>query len=363
MQTFLRTSLAGASLLSIALLTAQAQAQSSVTVAGVADSAARSVNNSGLGSMKSLVSGSNSTSRLIIRGNEDLGGGLSASFFLEHGILLDTGTPAQATQFWDRRSTVSLASNSLGELRLGRDFIPSYLAWNRYDPFGYVGAAGTNNFVSGTPLGPIRNAFGSNPNTTVRANNAIQYWLPGGIGGVEGNFMVGAGEGGVVANGAAKLIGGRLGWAGGPVGFSAAYTSSENQQTTTGKFTDTSVGGTYNVGPVRINAAWRQYKQSTAKQTNLLLAGIFTTGQTELKLSYLQANMAGRVGTTAIDANDAKQIGLGAVYNLSKRSAVYAHYARISNKGAATFVVPGGPAGIAGGKTSTGYEVGVRHTF
>ena len=70
--------------------------------------------NTGGGSVKSLVSGSNSTSRIIIRGVEDLGGGLSAGFHLEHGILLDTGTAVSATQFWDRRSTVSLDERRLG---------------------------------------------------------------------------------------------------------------------------------------------------------------------------------------------------------------------------------------------------------
>ena len=84
---------------------AQAQSSSSVTVFGIADSALRHVSNEGRGSINSLVSGSNSTSRLGFRGTEDLGSGLSASFHLEHGILLDTGAQASATQFWDRRAT------------------------------------------------------------------------------------------------------------------------------------------------------------------------------------------------------------------------------------------------------------------
>ncbi len=342
---------------------AASHAQSSVTVAGIADAAARNVNNQGVGSIKSLVSGSNSTSRLVIRGSEELGGGLSAGFFLEHGLLLDSGASAQATQFWDRRATVSLVSRAAGELRLGRDFVPSYLAWNRYDPFAYVGIAGSNNFVNATPNGPIRSAFGTSPNTTVRSSNAIQYWLPGGIGGVEGNLMVAAGEGGNVASGQAKLMGARLGWAGGGLGVSAAHTRSENPQTTSGKFTDTSFGGTAVFGGLRLNAAMRQYKQASAKQTNTMLAAIYTLNAWEFKGSYLRANMAGRVGTVNIGANDATQLGLGTVYNFSKRTALYGTYARIANKGAATYVIPGGPAQAAGGKNSTGYEAGIRHNF
>jgi predicted porin len=356
-------SLSRAALATLALLAAPAWAQSSVTVAGMADAAARNVKNQGVGSIKSLVSGNNATSRIIIRGVEDLGGGLSASFWLEHGLALDTGAAAQATQFWDRRSTVSLASKTLGELRMGRDFVPTYVNWSRYDPFGHIGAAGSNNFATATPNGPIRNAFGSNPNTTVRANNAIQFLLPGGLGGVEGGLMVAAGEGGAVASGLAKTTGLRLGWAGGGYGISAATATTENSLTTSGKFKDTAIGGQAAFGSLRLTAAWRRFEQSTAEQTNTIVGAVYSMGQHDLKFAYLKADMAGRVGTTAIDANDATQLGLGYIYNLSKRSALYTHVSRISNKGAATFVVPGGPAGITGGKTSTGYELGLRHTF
>jgi len=342
---------------------APALAQSSVTVGGIADAAVRSVSNSGLGSVKGLVSGSNSTSRLIFRGQEDLGGGLGAGFHLEHGILLDTGTAAQATQFWDRRATVSVSSKALGELRLGRDFVPSYVNWSRYDPFSYVGAAGSNNLVSATPNGPIRAAFGTSANTTVRSSNAVQALLPAGLGGLEGGLMVAAGEGGTAANGQHKLVGGRLGWASGPWGFSAATTHSENNLTTSGKFKDTAVGGNGSIGPVKLTAAWRQFKQGDAKQTNVMLGAVVPFGASEFKASVVQANMAGRVGATSIAANDGRQLGLGYVVNLSRRSALYATVSRITNDGAATFVVPGGAAGLAGGKASTGYEAGMRHTF
>jgi hypothetical protein len=41
---------------------------------------------------------------------------------------------------------------------------------------------------------------------------------------------------------------------------------------------------------------------------------------------------------------------------------LYGTYARITNKGQATYTVSGGPAPAAGG-ASTGLEVGVRHLF
>lgn len=345
----------------IALPAAPAFAQSSVTLSGVMDAAARSVSNEGRGSVKSLVSGSNATSRLVIRGTEDLGGGLLASFHLEHGLAVDTGLPTGG--FWDRRSTVSLANRAVGELRLGRDFVPSYVGWSRFDPFSYVGVAGSNNLVSATPVGPIRSTFGTAANTTVRSSNAVQVFLPAGLAGFEGHAMVAAGEGVTAANGGAKVLGARLGWAGGRVSLSLAQTQSENDLTASGKFKDTAAGGTVRFGPARINLAWREFKQNASKQTNVMLSGSFNVGLGEIKASIIRANLAGRVGATTIDANDAQQVGLGYVHDLSKRTALYATAARINNDGAATFVIPGGPAGLAGGRSSTGYEAGVRHLF
>ena len=349
------TPLHWAALAALALPAGSTLAQSAVTIAGVADSAARSVSNQGLGAIKSLVSGSNQTSRLTIRGSEDLGGGLRASFWLEHGIAFDTGNPTGG--FWDRRSTVSLTGSGWGELRLGRDFVPSYVGWSRFDVFGYVGVAGSNNLVSATPLGPIRSTWGTAAVTTVRASNAVQYlqcFLPAGLGGFEGHAMVAAAEGGTADN--IKTIGGRVGWAGGAFAVSLAHTVSENANTSSSKFKDTAIGGTTNSGTARVNLAWRKFEQGSAEQTNLMASGVLNLGSGELKLSAIKANMAGRVGTTSGDANDALQLGLGYVYNLSKRSALYATHARIDNDGAAPFVVPGG-------KLSSGYEFGVRHNF
>jgi len=340
-----------------------ASAQGSITVSGIVDLAVRHVSNQGVGSLDSMVSGSNSTSRLIVSGREDLGDGLSAGFHLEHGLLADTGSQAAADKFWDRRSTVSVASTLLGEVRLGRDFVPSYTAWTRYDPFSYVGVARSANLVSATPVGPIRSAFGTNANTTVRSDNAVQFLLPANLGGLEGGLMAAAGEGGDVAAGRAKLVGIRLGYAAKGFGVSAATTSSENSLTTAGRFKDSVLGGHVDVANVKVSAAWRQFKLDEARQALLLLGAVATWGPHEVKASWVKANMSGTVGAAAIDANDATQWGIGYVYNLSKRTAVYATAATLSNDAAARWVISDGPAGMAGGGTSRGYEAGIRHRF
>ena len=345
------------------VLASPAFAQSSVTVFGIADAAVRQVNNQGRGSVSSMVSGSNSTSRVGFRGVEDLGGGLSAGFHLEHGLLIDTGNDASSAQWFDRRSTVSLSSTVWGELRAGRDYTPTYTLWTRNDPFSYVDVAGSNNFVNATPVGPIRSAFGSNLNTTVRSSNALQYLLPGNLGGLEGGLMLAAGEGGLVANGVAKVTSVRLGYSAGPFSAGVATATTANSLTASGKFKDDVVSASYNAGVARFNVALRSFKQASAKQRNTLVAAVVPVGVGEIKVSWNSANLSGKVGTATIDANDATQLGLGYVHHLSKRTAMYASYARINNKGAATFVVPGGPAGLTGGSNSTGYELGMRHIF
>jgi predicted porin len=347
-----------------ALTSPAALAQSNVSLSGIMDLAVRSTSNQGAGSMKSMVSGSNSTSRIIFSGREDLGGGMFAGFHLEHGILADTGSAASSAKYWDRRSTVSLSHAAWGELRLGRDFVPSYNNWSRYDPFAYVGAARSANLVSATPVGPIRSAFGTNANTTVRADNGLQWRLPSRWGGLEGEVMLAPGEGGLATAGNAKLVGLRLGYGVKDWSVSAASTRSTNSLTTTGRFTDTVLGGHWQVTPRwRLSAAWREFEQGSATQTLTMLAAVATFGQHELKASWLQTDLSGRVGTTAIGANDATQIGLGYVYHLSRRSALYATAAQIGNDGAARFVLSDGPAGIVAGGRSRGYEMGMRHRF
>lgn len=342
-----------------------ASAQSSLTMYGVMDLTARHAANEGVGSINSLTSGGNSTSKLGFRGTEDLGGGLSAGFWLESGIAADNGSVGLSPPgvVFDRRSTVSIFSRRLGELRAGRDLVTSYANWGRFDPFAYVGIASTANFVSATPTGPIRSAFSSSPNTTVRSSNSVQYLLPAGLNGFDGGLMVGLREGGIAANNQHKYIGARLGYATGQLYVSAATGNTENDLTAGQKFKDSAIAAVYNFGIVRLSGGVRQFKFNAAKQTNLLLAAVVPVGVGEVKVSWNRASMAGAVGKSSIDANVATQIGLGYVHHLSKRTAVYTGFAVISNKGAANFTVPGGASGMAGGGTSRGFEVGLRNSF
>ncbi len=359
------------SLLALAALTAfvgVASAQSSVTLFGIVDLAARNVKNGPAGSIKSLSSDGNATSRLGFRGVEDLGGGLRAGFWLEGALTPDTGGTGQN---WARRSTVSLLGN-FGELRLGRDYVPAY--WNEtiFDPFGTNGVGSHLNLITpaSTTTGSITNrvldvpSSLTNPNratgTQTRADNAIGYFLPP-LGGLYGQAMVAAGEGSV----GNKHIGGRLGYAAGPLNVAVAYGRTE---LTKDDLQVWNIGGSFNLGFLTLLGQYSKYKVDAGEPAvggrdlkNWLLGTTVPLGAGTLKFSY--AKSTGNFGITAPNA-DATQVAFGYVYDLSKRTALYTTYSRIKNSDGARFYASGSGSFQAGTNfTSTGYEFGIRHSF
>lgn len=344
-----------------AAVSTTAFAQSSVTLSGVADAAVRYVTSSGRGHVVSLANGGNSTSRIQLRGVEDLGGGLSASFTLESGINLDNGSIAG--NFFDRESHVSLNSSTWGSVRLGRDYTSVYRNWGaRYDPFNQVGVGLMGNLYNANTNGPIRAAFGTDPNTLVRASNSVQYFIPPIVRGLEATVMYSFDERQPATAGAHKWVGGRVNYNFGSFAVGAATSQVKNSRTAGEHLTDSSVGAVYNAGGMRLSAVVRQASFLASKQRLTTLGFLYITGPHEFKASYGRMDVSGTVGAASVDANDASQVALGYVYKLSKRTALYATAAQIRNKGQAAQVISGGP-GVTPGTAITGTEFGLRHAF
>jgi predicted porin len=291
---------------------------------------------------------------------------MSAGFWLEAGLAADAGlagggngtaAPAAipapgASVLFNRRSTVSLMAG-WGELRLGRDYTPSFWNTTIFDPFGTNGVGAFTNFST--------NALGTNATTQVRANNTIGYFLPSNLGGLYGQVQVSAQESPTV-NGN-KQTSARVGWAGGPVNVALSIGSTDALSGATEvKYKHNNIAGSFNFGFLTLMAQYDQEKAAALKATNYLIGAVVPLGQGEIHASFAKANQS---GSAAIDPDDASQIAVGYVYNLSKRTAMYGTAARISNKGGATganFLIGGG-VGAATGAKSTGYEVGLRHSF
>jgi predicted porin len=369
------------SLLALAVLGAfvgAASAQSSVTIFGVVDLSLKQVKNDGSDRRVTMGNNALNSNRLGFRGVEDLGGGLRAGFHLEGGMANDVGNgysactvTAPATvctpsggQTWQRRSTVSLMGN-FGEIRLGRDYTPSFWNTTVFDPQGTNGV--------GDSLSISRFAPALIP-TYARANNSVGYFLPA-LGGVYGQAMFALGEGGAPTTNPApaspaKYVGGRIGFAAGPINVAASVGNTELDANGNRKGKVFNIAGSYKFGPATLMAQYNDDKvdlttTQQAKESRILLGANVVVGQGEIRGSWVKTDFKTNIAGTAADESrdDATLISFGYIYNLSPRTALYAQYAAISNKGVANFAVAGGPAAPTAGGKSTGLEGGLRHSF
>jgi predicted porin len=112
----------------LALVSTHAEAQSSVTLYGVVDESLRYITgaDSQNHSSFSLTNGAVYQSRFGMKGNEDLGGGLSAVFDLESGVNASDGTTSRAGTLFNRYAYVGLSSTTYGTLTLGNRLSPLY---------------------------------------------------------------------------------------------------------------------------------------------------------------------------------------------------------------------------------------------
>ncbi|CAN7237129.1 porin [Acidovorax sp. Leaf78] len=345
------------SLIALAVLAASgaAMAQSSVTLFGVVD-ATYAYGNGSVANRSQLTNSGYNSSRLGFRGVEDLGGGLSASFWLEAGLNNDNGTGGvtntnnqAATSSgggltFNRRSTVSL-NGGFGEVRLGRDYTPQFWNLTVFDPFGTNGV--------GTTVTQTANLGGP---TNTRASNAIGYFLPGNLGGFYGQAQYYMGEN--LSNAANKKDGNglaaRVGYANGPINVALALSQT--------KFLNADIkswnlGGQYDLGVAKIMAHYNQDDVKNGPEgKGFLIGGLVPVGAGEVRLSYSTYE----IEVPGADPR-ANKFALGYVHNLSKRTAVYATVAAVKNKNGSAIALNN--AVTAAGRNSSGYDFGIRHSF
>jgi predicted porin len=365
------------SLLALAVLGAYvgvASAQSSVTLYGTVDMAGRYVKNDGQKRRFSLATDGLNSNQLGFRGVEDLGGGLKASFVLLAGVNPDRGETNG--KFFNRRSTVSLSSNA-GEIRLGRDYTPTFWNLTLFDAFGANG------------LGNSLNTAQRHPGT--RQDNTIGYFLPANIGGFYGQAMVGAPEGNSSGDRPARYLGARVGFAAGPFdiavagaqikytgaftgfaaggapagsGFPAAATVAGEKQTSI------NAGGSWNFGFMKLMGYVDRERLRDERELRGSISAVIPIGQSEVHVGYDRSKLKFDGGGSAV----ADQIKASYVYNLSKRTALYATASYLDNHDRTSFSIApaGGTVGVGTNSTpglprargeSMGAEFGVRHFF
>ena len=347
-------------LATLAALTAAAtaHAQSNVTVYGLLDAGIDNASNAtpGKGSMTRVTSGGMNTSRWGFRGNEDLGNGLKAVFNLEGGILLDTG--ASDGVLFKRQANVGLEGN-FGRVVVGRSFTSVFDFVLPFDPMGYSPFYSWGTSAGAT--GPSKYGM------TAAFDNLVKYT------GTAGAFKFGATYGfGEQASGAADAAKVALAstFKAGPFALLATYEKVNGVTLpATGardKTTAYHLGAMYTSGPLKIQAAMRDYKLVAGKALTPDVKGtLYWTGvsyQTTPAITLTGAIYYEDVKNVAANTDADPVMYVGRVrYALSKRTYLYvaAAYAKAKHNQ----LVGLSRDDPAFGDSQRGVMAGIQHRF
>jgi predicted porin len=281
-------------------------------------------------------------SRLGFRGTEDLGGGLSANFNFEAGINAETGAQSVAGVLFNRQSWLGI-KGGFGNVRFGHMWSPYYTALFTLDPFGDGTVGGASFLMSGAGF---------------RRSSAINYQTPN-IGGFSGELAYSLGE---VAGSTtdSRVIDLKGVYASGPITVAAAHFNQNNPSAIGGSNRSTLLGVIYDFNIFKAHLAHDWIKGDTTAggvvlDTRDLLVGISApVGKGTVHASYV------RKFDERLANADARRVSIGYTYPMSKRTTVYAAYARTANDSAARYnIAAAAPTGAA----NSAMQVGLNHMF
>lgn len=330
---------------SFALATTSAYAQSSVTLYGALDTSLAYFSNqtstNGSGRTFELMSGNMSPNHFGLKGTEDLGAGLSAIFKLESGFNIDNGKQLQGGRIFGRTSMVGLNSNDFGSVTLGRQYDPLI---DLIQPLTNDGAFGSA-FATPGDMDNYDNSY--------RTDNSIKYASPV-ISGfqISGMYAFGGTPG---STGTGQTYAVAAAYNNGPLGLGAGYFRATSNGTAatfdglnpnasfaidspalTGGFVSAKstqiirAAGDYAIGPVTLglaysNVSYDNYAAPVAGNNGTR----FNNGQGFINYQVTPAMLVGlgydytKGYGNNVDASY-NQVSLGADYNLSKRTDLYA---------------------------------------
>jgi predicted porin len=362
-----------------------ALAQSSVTIYGAVDNSFTRVTNKGGASASGLSSGGGGSigSKLGFKGDEDLGGGLKASFKLEMGLETSSGAngvPGSSNNFtivapggglrFDRAAYVAL-SGGFGEVRLGRDLVASFINDVIYDPFLTYGVGSSLNF----PLGVVADA--KSASSLFRVSNAVSYLTPN-FGGLTAQIQFAPSEQASntgIAKRDGRVTTGRVAYDKGPLSASVSAGKADQSSGVIGQdITTANAGASFDFGVVKVMGEFARFKvdnftgvSGVDLTTNIVTLGaIAPVGPGKIKLGVSRAERK----TDGVTAKpETTKVAVGYDYSLSKRTSLFTTVAYVRNKdGSAVSASQGGVAGFGGApavanQRSIGYDVGLLHSF
>lgn len=401
---------------------AGAQTSSSVELYGLLDGGLQNVSGLRGGGRTQLVSGIMEGSRIGLRGNEDLSGGVRALFTLENRTELNNGTvsnrPLSGGQlpdrlsdatlmglptalqpavtgvgsllaqqafgvnirngFWDRQAYVGLVTQA-GAFLLGRQYTPAYQVFAAFEPMRTQSSLSTGQ-VAAFP-----------PSVDIRVDNALQFIVE--AAGFRTSIMT-TFDGGTSAR-INRFQGVQSSYQGNGFSVGAGFNRHNNELGETA-LKSTIVGANVDVGPGRISAVFGTVKDDhptglstigaalqgapfnvPAPQASLVQSAFVEGFKQDARIVGLGYTLTtGPVATTVAyskyddrrPANaDVASYGVASTYSLSKRTDVNLVLTRFNNTGLAQ-AAPG-QAGFLGGVTaaagtdSTSIALGLRHHF
>ena len=280
-------------------------------------------------------------------GTEDLGGGLKATFQLEHRFNLANGKSSSYGDF-EGAANVGL-SGSFGRVRFGRVNELATETYRRIDPFNQNGVAG----MLTTPL--RGDDFGG------RLSNTVRYDSP-----TINGFDLGA----------SYTLKEDQFWYHGNAGYAASVTytngpaylvANYNKAANSGDSYNWNLGGAYAFGPARLSVGYGQTKlepnEIDMKLTNWIVGLSYTVGNGVINASYNSGKGSFLFSGDDVDVNfksKTKKYALGYTHNLSKRTAVYANYAHLK----VDMELDISEIGVmTNSRSDSLFEVGVNHRF
>lgn len=340
------------------ILGAVAHAQSSLQLYGTVDLGVEHFNN-GAGSVNKLGNGILNPSVLGLKGQEDLGGGTLAFFqaetsFCANGVAANAGTPSQeycGPGFMGRTSIVGLRGD-FGTFQMGRMFTLSNGDFYVIDP------------LHSDSLSPFGNTNVATIGEPVWYSQAIAYYSPSFNGlNAAAMYQFGDGIGLTRTTGAYNL---HLGYAQGPLFLGLDYENQKGPNDVTA-LKHTMLAAAYDFKVVRIGAYVARNRPDPSSGNPSLDAYALTAA-----VPYGAATFIGEFAVQSdktVSRPNTRMVNLGVTYALSKRTSLYALYARASNyydfvNEVDAFGNNDAPTASSGsGAASTGIALGISMNF
>lgn len=309
----------------VALLPLAAHAQSSFNLSGRVDLGLRhdSAIDAATGSKIGTRMASGTNSNIALTGTEELGGGMAAFFNIEHRFNASNGAVSDPSSFWNEISVVGLRG-SMGSVQLGRQDGPIFYGLSPDAFYGdYVGGRGE------------RKAGADD-----KFNNGVLYMSPT-VNGVQlilgATVDKGAPIGGLQPD---RARAGALRYSNGAFTASTALAKRFNGDTAYG------VGGTYNFGVATLlfvagrNDGEGIVGLSDGKRTTLDIGTIVPVSA--------QGSVRAKYNTDKRGASTTRNLGLGYLHDLSKRTNLY---------------VTGSQTKVTGASATEAMDMGIVHRF